>query len=101
MEGIGVCEKYLIAQTWLYNLIVQQTFQYVTITRKSSFVLGSNDKFFKIFINICIPSASFILALINNVVPGKFGINYYMCSGEDPRNYEYLGKKVIYINKQD
>ena len=70
-------------------------FQYLTIVHKSSFVLGSNEQFFKFFFNILIPSVSFMLATLNNVVPGKFGINYYMCTGEDPSDYDILKKKVI------
>ena len=36
-----------------------------------------------------------MLATLNNVVPGKFGINYYMCTGEDSSDYDLLKKKVI------
>jgi len=27
-------------------------------------------------------------------VPGKMGLNYYICIGEDPKPYSYLGGKV-------
>ena len=35
-------------------------------------------------------------AFLNNLVPGKFGINYYMCTGQDPSDYDFLGKKVMF-----
>ena len=35
-----------------------------------------------------------MLATLNNVVPGKFGINYYMCTGEDSSDYDLLEKKA-------
>ena len=57
-------------------------------------VLGCNDQFFNTFINILAFVTSFIIAYLNNEVPGKMGINYYMCTGEDPRDFKYLGSKV-------
>ena len=36
------------------------------------------------------------MAWINNAVPGRFGINYYMCTGEDPRDYDFLAPKVSF-----
>ena len=36
------------------------------------------------------------MAWINNAVPGRFGINYYMCTGEDPRDYDFLVPKVSF-----
>ena len=68
--------------------------QYLTIVQKSLFILGSNDGFFNVYFNCCIIFASFTMALINNIAPGKFGNNYYMCTGQDPAEYEFLGKKV-------
>ena len=41
----------------------------------------------------------FMLGVIFMIIPGKKGINFYMCTGEDPRNDEYSYKKVsFYIN---
>ena len=60
-------------------------------------VLGCNDQFFNTFINILAFVTSFIIAYLNNEVPGKMGINYYMCTGEDPRDFKYLGSKVVVI----
>ena len=57
-------------------------------------VLGCNDQFFKRFLNVLIFNASFGIGLINNAVPGKFGINYYICTGEDPEKYNILEPKV-------
>ena len=57
-----------------------------------------DDNFFKVYFNLCILFPSFMLAFLNNVVPGKFRINYYMCTGEDPNYYDGLGqKKVIFL----
>ena len=39
-----------------------------------------------------------MIALINNMVPGKFGINFYMCMGQDPTNYDFLGKKMMNVS---
>ena len=58
-------------------------------------VLGCNDQFFNIFLNILAFIVSFIIAFLNNEVPGKMGINYYMCTGEDPRDFKDLGSKVV------
>ena len=57
-------------------------------------VLGCNDQFFKRFLNVLIFNASFGIGLLNNAVPGKFGINYYICTGEDPQKYDFLEPKV-------
>ena len=57
-------------------------------------VLGCNDQFFNVFINICVFGASFTMALLNNLVPGRMGLNYFMCTGEDQRDYEHLESKV-------
>ena len=57
-------------------------------------VLGCNDQFFNIFLNILAFIVSFIIAFLNNEVPGKMGLNYYMCTGEDPRDFKDLGSKV-------
>ena len=69
-------------------------FQYITITRKNSFVLGSNDRFFNYYFNCCIAFVSSAIATVNNITPGKFDMNYYMCTGENPSKYDFLGKKV-------
>ena len=53
-------------------------------------VLGCNDDFFNIFLNIFVFLISFLLALLNNVVPGKQSLNFYICTGEDPRIYNFM-----------
>ena len=63
---------------------------------KNSFVLSSNDQFFNIYLNLCIFLASMTSAFLNNLTPGKFGINYYMCTGQDPSDYDFLGEKVTF-----
>ena len=57
-------------------------------------VLGCNDQFFNTFLSILSFITSCIIAFLNNEVPGKMGINYYMCTGEDPRYFKDLGSKV-------
>ena len=69
-------------------------FQYITITRKNSFALGSNDRFFNYYFNCCIAFVSSAIATVNNITPGKFDMNYYMCTGENPSKYDFLGKKA-------
>ena len=57
-------------------------------------VLGCNDQFFNVFLNSCVFLTSFIMALSNNEVPGRMSLNYYICTGEDPRDYEEIQPKV-------
>ena len=57
-------------------------------------VLGCNDQFFNIFLNMWFVFGSMGMAWLNNAVPGKFAINYYMCTGEDPSIYDSLKPKV-------
>ena len=63
-------------------------------------VLGCNDQFFNTFLSILSFITSCIIAFLNNEVPGKMGINYYMCTGEDPRDFKYLGSKVTVSHYQ-
>lgn len=60
-------------------------------------ILGCSDEFFNIFLNMEVFWITFTLALLNNIVPGKMGINYYICTGEDPEFYQALGSKVLMI----
>ena len=34
------------------------------------------------------------MALLNNKVPGRMSFNYYICTGEDPTDYENIKPKV-------
>ena len=29
------------------------------------------------------------------MVPGRMSLNYFMCTGEDPADYQYMESKVI------
>ena len=69
-------------------------FQYLAIIKKMN-VLGCNDKFFNIFINTFVFIASFSIAFLHNMVPGRMSLNYFMCTGEDPADYQYMESKVI------
>ena len=75
------------------------TFQYFSIMKKMN-VLGCNDQFFNTFLSILSFITSCTIAFLNNEVPGKMGINYYMCTGEDPRDFKYLGSKVTVSHYQ-
>ena len=57
-------------------------------------VLGCNDQFFNIFINMCVLGTSITMAAMNNLVPGRMGLNYFMCTGEDQRKYDHIEPKV-------
>ena len=57
-------------------------------------VLGCNDQFFNRFLITWFFLGAFGMAWLNNAVPGKFGINYCMCTGENPKNYNFLQPKV-------
>ena len=69
-------------------------FQYLAIIKKMN-VLGCNDKFFNIFINSFVFIAAFSIAILHNMVPGRMSLNYFMCTGEDPSDYQYMKPKVI------
>ena len=60
-------------------------------------VLGCNDKFFNIFINLFVFIAAFSIAFLHNMVPGRMSLNYFMCTGEDPADYQYMESKVIWL----
>ena len=57
-------------------------------------LLGCNDEFFNLFLNTWFLLGAFGMSWLNNAVPGKFGINYYMCTGENPKDYDFLKSKV-------
>lgn len=44
-----------------------------------------DEDFFIRFLDIFIALTSFTASLIFMVIPGKMGVNYYMCIGEDPQ----------------
>ena len=83
-------------QSWHFLVIkflLFLIFQYCSIVKKMN-VLGCNDQFFNVFLNSCVILTSFIMALLNNEVPGRMSLNYYICTGEDPRDYENIQPKV-------
>ena len=53
-----------------------------------------NDDFFGFYLHILSFIFAFIAAYLNNSVPGKMGLNYYICTGENPEAYTKLGSKV-------
>ena len=38
--------------------------------------------------------ASFSIGFLHNMVPGRMSLNYFMCTGEDPADYQYMESKV-------
>ena len=52
-----------------------------------------HDDIFGLFLHLLSVVFCFVAAFMNNYVPGKMGLNYYICTGEDPEPYNYLGKK--------
>ena len=53
-----------------------------------------HDDVFGMFLHVLSLVFSSVAAFMNNYVPGKMGLNYYICTGEDPKAYSYLPKKV-------
>ena len=52
-----------------------------------------NDELFGTYFDMLVGIVASSTALIYNWVPGKMGLNYYICTGQDPDLYAYLGKK--------
>ena len=52
------------------------------------------EEFFARFCSLTIFMCWAIFGYIFMMLPGKKGINYYMCTGENPENDPYLEKKV-------
>ena len=53
-----------------------------------------SDDIFGFYFDMLVGIIAFITAFTYNVVPGKMGLNYYICTGEDPELFKTLGKKV-------
>ena len=59
-----------------------------------------DDDFFGWFLHLLSIVFSFVAAFIKVYVPGKMGLNYYICTGEDPEPYSYLKSKVSSFQKE-
>ena len=57
-----------------------------------------NDDFFGWFLHLLSILFSFVAAFIKLYVPGKMGLNYYMCTGEDPDPYSFQKSKVSFLH---
>ena len=57
-----------------------------------------HDDFFGCFLHLLSFIFCLVAAFIKVYVPGKMGLNYYICTGENPEPYNYLGKKVLTSN---
>ena len=78
---------------YLFLDFAMVSFQYIYIFVWKAFA-PIDDKYFAIFLYILIPLWSLIYGIFYMVIPGKHGINYYMCTGENPANDTYDFKKV-------
>ena len=68
-------------------------FRYLYIFVYKSYI-GLDEVFFARFCSLTILLLWLIYDITFMIMPGKMGINYYMCTGEDPRNDIYAYKKV-------
>ena len=68
-------------------------FQYIFIFVYKSYGLMV-EEFFACFCSLVIFMGWVIFGFIFMMLPGKKGINYYMCTGENPENDPYSQKKV-------
>ena len=76
-----------------FGFVVCITLRYLyVIVYKSVGVF--DDDFFGWFLHLLSIVFSFVAAFIKVYVPGKMGLNYYMCTGEDPEPYSNQRSKV-------
>ena len=59
-----------------------------------------HDDIFGWFLHLLSLVFCFVAAFIKVYVPGKMGLNYYICTGEDPEPYSYLRSKVSSFQKE-
>ena len=74
---------------------INLTFRYLAFFVYKS-VLPLNEDFFARVIYLIVSIWTFIYGLVFMEIPGKMPINYYMCTGEDPKTDFYTQKKVIF-----
>ena len=51
------------------------------------------DDLFGLFLHLLSFLFCFVVSYTYLALPGKMGLNYYICTGEDPLPYDYLGGK--------
>ena len=51
------------------------------------------DDLFGLFLHLLSFFFCFCVTYLKMAVPGKMGLNYYICTGENPEPYSYLGGK--------
>ena len=51
------------------------------------------DELFGLYLHLLSFIVSFLVAYSFLALPGNMGLNYYICTGEDPEPYSYLGNK--------
>ena len=77
-----------------FGFVVCITLRYLYVVIYKS-VGVFHDDIFGLFLHLLSVVFCFVAAFMNSYVPGKMGLNYYICTGEDPEPYNYLGRKVI------
>ena len=77
--------------------ILKITFQYIyAVVIKSATIC--NDDLIGAFIFFEIITFSVIGGFLHMMSPGKFAINYYICTGENPEPFQNMKSKVFYPN---
>ena len=71
--------------------------QYFALVKKMN-ILGCNDDFYAFFLNLWVFVTVSTMSYLNNAVVGKMGLNYYICTGEDPDYYKDIPPKVSIIH---
>lgn len=85
------------AELWLplvkSLLLIMAFFQYMYIFVFGGYI-GLDEVFFARFCSMAIVMIWLMYGLVYMHIPGKMGINYYMCTGQDPRVDIHSHKKV-------
>ena len=79
--------------------------QYLFVVRFKSYI-PINENFVALVTYMSVGIWSLLYGITFMIIPGKLGINYYMCTGEDPRSDYYSTKKVskvpiLHLIRQD
>ena len=93
--GFVVCILIRVRKkVFLQTAISTHFFQYLYVIVYKSVAI-CHDDVFGLFLYLLSFVFCFVAAFIRIYVPGKMGLNYYACTGEDPEPYSHQGGKVI------
>lgn len=76
---------------WYYNGIAIFRYAYIFVFKS---VAPINEDFISRVVYLSVSLWAFLYGVIFMTLPGKMGINYYMCTGENPNVDYYSFKKV-------